>query len=103
MTNLHGLLAELGLANPEMHPEREASPDSDWIVDQSFMPEPGQCYEVAYGKLALAGGDYVRARIRADGSSPSQWFDLDQGRMIDPALQLQPVRAYRPISPPSSH
>lgn len=99
MTNLHGLLAELGLAAPEMHPEREASLESDWIVDQPFVPEQGQCYEIAYGMLMLHGSEtYARVRIRVDGSSPSQWFDLDQGQNIDQELQLRPVRAYRRIA-----
>lgn len=102
MANLHGLLAELGLANPEMHPERDLSHESDWVVDQAFMPEPGQCYELAYGRVRLHGRDaYARVRIRADGILPSQWFDLDAGRALDPALQALPVRAYRPISGPS--
>lgn len=108
MANLHGLLAELGLANPEMHPERDVSHDSEWVVDQPFMPESGQCYELAYGKVTLHGREIsVRARIRADGETPSQWIDLEQGQALDPTLQALPIRAYRPISEssasPSSH
>lgn len=99
MTNLHGLLAELGLATPEMHPERDVSHDAEWVVDQPFSPQPGQCYELAYGKVMLHGRDiHVRARIRADGTRPTQWFDLDEGQILDPTLQALPVRAYRPIS-----
>lgn len=109
MANLHGLLAELGLTTPEMHPERDVSHDSEWVVDQPFMPESGKCYELAYGKVMLHGREIsVRARIRADGGAPSQWVDLDEGRTLDPSLQALPVRAYRPISeppasPPSQH
>lgn len=98
MANLHGLLVELGLADPEMHPEREV-PHDDWVVDRPFVPDAGQCYELAYGKVILQGHETpARVRIRADGDSPSQWIDLENGQVIDPALQTLPVRAYRPIS-----
>jgi hypothetical protein len=108
MSTLNGLLAELGLSNPEMHPEREAPHESEWIVDQPFSPGEGLCYEIAYGKVNLHGRDMpVRVRIRADGSAPSQWFDLDEGRPLDPELQAYPVRAFRPLAvcsdPPASH
>ena len=100
MSTLNGLLAELGLASPEMHPEREAPHESDWIADQSFIPEPGQCYEVAFGKVLLQGQEvYGRARIRIDGHAPSQWFDIDTGKTLAAELQAYPVRAFRPISP----
>ena len=106
MSTLNGLLAELGLSNPEMHPEREAPHEAEWVVDQPFSPEAGQCYELAYGKVSLHGHDaHVRVRIRADGSAPSQWLDLDEGKPLAPELQAYPVRAYRPIadcSPPSA-
>lgn len=108
MSTLNGLLAELGLSNPEMHPEREAPHEAEWIVDQPFSPEEGLCYEIAYGKVNLRGRDMpVRARIRADGSAPSQWFDLDEGQPLDPELQSYPVRAFRPLpvcsAPSDSH
>jgi len=112
MANLHGLLAELGLANPEMHPERDpeqyTAHETEWVVDRAFTPEPGSSYELAYGLVSLHGRDvHARVRIRADGASPSQWFDLDEGRPLEPELQARPVRAYRPISDssaaPSSH
>jgi hypothetical protein len=108
MSTLNGLLAELGLSTPEMHPEREAPHETEWIVDQPFVPEPGQCYEIAYGKVSFQGRDiHVRKRIRADGSTPSQWFDLDAGQPLDPELQTHPVRAFRPLAtgsvPPASH
>lgn len=103
MANLHGLLAELGLADPEMHPERATGPRESWIVDLPFTPEPGQCYEVAFGKVSVQGREvYGRVRIRADGHDPSQWFDIDAGRMLDPELQACPVRAFRHIPSPSS-
>lgn len=98
MSSLSGLLAELGLADPEMHPERASGPKESWIVDLPFTPEPGQCYEVAFGKVILQGREvYGRVRIRADGPEPSQWFDLDAGRALDPELQSRPVRAFRHI------
>ena len=103
MSTLNGLLAELGLANPEMHPERDVSHEADWIVDQPFVPVVGQCYEVAYGKVVQLGRErYARARIRIDGTDPSQWLDLDEGQMLDADLQQRPVRAYRPIHDPSA-
>ena len=100
MSILNGLLAELGLADPEMHPEREAAHDTDWIIDRPFNPEPGQCYEVAFGKVVLQGREvYSRARIRIEGQMPSQWYDLDHDNWLAPELQSYPVRAFRPISP----
>lgn len=101
MANLHGLLAELGLANPDMHPERDAANahESEWIADQAFVPEVGACYELAYGLISLHGREaYARVRIRADGAAPAQWFDLDENRLLDPELQGRAVRAYRPIA-----
>lgn len=102
MSTLNGLLAELGLANPEMHPERDVSQETEWIVNQPFVPTIGQCYEVAYGKVSQHGRErYARARIRIDGAQPSQWFDLDEGQVLAPFFQDCPVRAYRPIHNPS--
>lgn len=110
MANLHGILAELGLANPEMHPERDATHvnENDWVVDLPFTPEPGSCYELAYGLVPLHGRDvHARVRIRADGSSSAEWFDLDEGRPLAPELQARTVRAYRRLPDssvtPSSH
>lgn len=101
MAILNGLLAELGLADPEMHPERETSSDAAWITDQPFNPEFGQCYEVAFGKVSVQGQEvYARSRIRIDGDRPAQWFDLDRNDKLDPELQSCPVRAFRPIATP---
>ena len=100
MSILNGLLAELGLADPEMHSEREVAHDTGWIVDRPFNPELGQCYEVAFGKVLLQGREVAgRARIRIDGYTPSQWYDLDHDNTLAPELQSYPVRAFRPIDP----
>ena len=49
MATLHGILAELGIENPLMHPEPDASRASEWIVDRAFVPVEGKSYKLAYG------------------------------------------------------
>jgi hypothetical protein len=96
MATLHGILAELGIENPAMHPEREAPHQSDWIVDEIFVPVEGKSYQVTYGKI-LYGGEFrpVVKRIRIDGPQPGDWFDLDEASPLDRELQAHAVKGFR--------
>ncbi|WP_147375670.1 hypothetical protein [Noviherbaspirillum cavernae] len=96
MATLHGILAELGIENPDMHPEREMHHAAAWIVDRPFEPIEGESYELAYGKLLVDGGEgHVIKKVRIDGVAPQAWIDLDTGRALDSQLQMLPVRGFR--------
>lgn len=100
MATLHGILAELGIENPAMHPEREVSRDrkSKWIVDEIFLPVEGESYELAFGKLFFDGEHrHVIKRVRIAGSQAGDWFDLDEGKPLDKNLQTAAVKAFRRI------
>lgn len=99
MATLHGILAELGIEPPDMHPEREPHHESDWIVDEMFLPVEGQSYQVTYGKIFFDGQHrYVLKRIRIDGPEPDDWLDLDQKKPLDRELQALAVKGFRPIT-----
>ena len=96
MTNLHGFFAELGIEAPRLHPEREHA--DEWSDETPFVPQRGETYDIAYGRLTLDGKmEPVVRRVRIDGKSPNQWYDLDGEHVLDPALQALPVQAYRRV------
>lgn len=99
MATLHGILAELGIENPFMHPEREIPHEADWTTGANFSPEEGKSYEVVLAQ-AQPGEQYkhVLKRIRADGPTPGDWFDLDDQEMLDRELQASTVNAFRPLT-----
>jgi hypothetical protein len=98
MGTLHGILAELGIEQPAMHPEREVPHQPQWVVDEAFVPEVGKSYEVTFGKVTFNGElAPVLRRIRIDGAASDQWFDLDAGTPLDSQLRQLPVRGFRPI------
>lgn len=120
MATLHGVLAELGIEAPFMHPEREFHEGkaqrgaqgegadtqeihSQWVVDQMFLPVEGRSYEIAYGAIPYGAESgktrHVIKRIRIDGPTADHWHDLDSGRPLDPELHEYAVRAYRPLDP----
>lgn len=97
MATLHGILAELGIEYPSMHPEREV-PQTDWVFDEAFNPAQGSTYEVVFAKLNFDGQHrHVLKRIRVDGPARDQWIDLDHMEAIDDDLQESIVKAYRPM------
>jgi hypothetical protein len=99
MSTLHGLLAELGIEDPAMHPEREAPHQHKWIVHEKFLPVEGKSYELAFGKILFAGElKHVVKRIRIAGPTPDGWIDLDAAKPLDKALQACEVKAFRPIA-----
>lgn len=99
MATLHGILAELGIEKPAMHPEREIPGASRWILDQLFIPIQGKSYEITYGKVAIDDGAprHVIKKIRIDGPTASDWFDLGENKPLDKRLQALTVRGFRPI------
>ncbi len=98
MATLHGILAELGIADPDMHPEREAQGMARWSVGEDFRPEQGGSYEVAYGRIPFRGEErQVIKRIRIDGPTADSWFDLEENHPLDRALHSAPVKAFRPL------
>jgi hypothetical protein len=98
MATLHGILAELGIENPAMHPEREAPHESEWVIDQLFFPVQGNSYQVTYGKIFFDGAyRHVLKNIRIDGPQPGDWFDLDENKPLDTELHAMAVKGFRPI------
>ena len=97
MGTLHGILAELGIEPPLMHPERESSAKPGWIIDQPFVPVQGLSYELAYGNISTGSKQPVIKKIRADGPAPADWFDLDEGMPLDPGLHACPIKGFRQI------
>jgi hypothetical protein len=98
MSTLHGILTELGIESPRQHAQDETFAPQAWIVDEVFIPDPGHCYELAFGKLFFDGQHrHVIKRVRVDGEQPSQWQDLDEERPLDPELRSCPVKAFRVI------
>ena len=98
MATLHGILAELGIEPPAMHPERDASHHTDWITDEEFAPIEGKAYELAFGKILHAGEERpLIKRVRIDGPTRDNWFDLDAGRPLDSDLHAFNVRAFRKL------
>jgi hypothetical protein len=98
ISTLHGILAELGIEPPSMHPERDATHAPEWTVNEKFMPTPGKTYELAFGKIHFAGEHkHVIKRVRITGPTPDDWIDLDEAKPLDKALQAHEVKAFRPI------
>jgi hypothetical protein len=98
MATLHGILAELGIEAPAMHPERATAHTSAWIVDEEFVPAEGKTYEIAFGKIRRAEEErHVIKRVRIDGPTRSQWLDLDAGRALDSDLHAFNIKAFRQL------
>jgi hypothetical protein len=98
MTTLHSLLAELGIEQPAMHSAPDAHSRSHWITDEEFAPVEGKSYELAFGRILHAGEERpVTRRVRIDGPTRNQWFDLDAGHALDSDLQAFNVRAFREL------
>lgn len=98
MMILHGLLAKLGIDAMPLDALQETADETEWIVDQKFVPITGRRYEIAYGKLPYHGRECrVLRRIQAGGTTPDSWLDLDTQALLDPELQRWPVRGFRPL------
>jgi hypothetical protein len=98
MATLHGILAELGIESPDLHPERALPHTPEWTGDKEFMPVEGRSYEVVFGEPHFNGQDkYVLKKVRIDGPTPGDWFDLEAAKPLDRDLQACTVKAYRAI------
>lgn len=98
MTTLQGIPAERGSEPPALHPERTISDDMNWTAGQPFIPETGKSYELAYGKILYDNEERaVTKRVRADGPTPYDWFDLDESMPLDPALHPFEIKGFRLI------
>lgn len=99
MSTLHGILAELGIESPDLHPEREAGqPSSRWVVDDDFIPQSGKTYEIAFGRVPFGGQErQVIRRVYVEHVSPSGWIDQETGNPLDAELAVLPVKAYRAL------
>jgi len=96
MGTLHGILAELGIETPDMHPEREAATTSQWVVDEDFIPQAGKHYEIAFGRVPFGGQErHVIRRVYIDQLAPSGWIDQETGNPLDPQLATLPIKAFR--------
>jgi hypothetical protein len=98
MATLHGILAELGIEPPVMHPERATAHQTGWIIDEEFAPVEGKTYEIAFGKIRHAGEErHMIKRVRIDGPVRAQWFDIDEGRALDSDLHAFNIKAFRQL------
>lgn len=98
MATLHGILSELGLENPAMHPEREVGHKPQWVLDETFIPIIGKSYDITYGKIVFRGEHkHVIKRIRVDGPTPESWVDLGTGKPLDAELHGYAVKGFRAI------
>ncbi|HYD61093.1 MAG TPA: hypothetical protein VEC35_12090 [Noviherbaspirillum sp.] len=98
MATLHGILAELGIENSPIHPDREEGHETGWMVDETFEPVVGKTYQLAFGRLPF--GREMRTVIRTvriDGLQPEQWFDMDEGKYLESGLNPISIKAFRRI------
>ncbi len=98
MATFHGILAELGIENSPIHPNREEGHETGWMVDEAFEPVAGKTYQLAFGRLPF--GREMRTVIRTvriDGPQPEQWFDVDEGRYLEAGLNPISIKAFRRI------
>jgi hypothetical protein len=97
MVSLHGILAELGLepsARPAQHPDPAL--DGQWTTEPRFDPIEGASYELAFTRIPVRDNARpVIKRVRIDGPSAEDWFDLEAQRPLDRALYAYTVKAYR--------
>lgn len=99
MGTLHSILAELGIDNPVMHPEREPGHETGWIEDENFEPIIGRTYQIAFGRVPFGRElKNVMRTLRIDGPEPEQWFDVNEGKYLEKGLNLHSVKAYRQLS-----
>lgn len=99
MATLPGILAELGLENAVIHPDREEGHETGWIVDRNFEPVVGKTYQLAFGRIPFGREmrNVIRT-VRIDGPEPEQWFDLEEGKRLEAGLNLNSIKAYRQIA-----
>lgn len=91
-------LTDLGIHHEALLSLQRKPGDPPWITGQSFSPAIGECYEITYGAIPYRGKQaHVFAKVRIDGATPDQWYDLDEDKLLDPVLAPHVVLAYRRI------
>lgn len=99
MASLHGFLSQLGIRMTQT-PLHEGTSGFSWITDQPFAPQLGQSYELVFVTgQATEGNNFMARKVRIDGTHPSEWFDLEERRMLDQAYPPSHIQAYRLIDP----
>src|SRR5688500_7869691 len=99
MGTFHSILAELGIENPVMHPEREPGHETGWIVEETFEPVVGKTYQLAFGRVPF--GRELRNMIRTvriDGPESERWYDLDENRYLEEGVNVLSIKAFRRIA-----
>lgn len=92
MTRLQGILAALGSAR--LH--GELAHDGDWTTHPRFEPEAGRSYELVFSRIPPCSDEpAVIKRVRIDGPTADDWFDLDEQRPLERALYAYAVKAWR--------
>lgn len=94
MTTLRTILAELGLKKAVPH--FGSASTGGWVSRPRFDPVEGACYELAFTPIPMReDSEPVIKRVRIDGPSAEDWFDLDTRRPLDRSLYAFAVKAYR--------
>jgi hypothetical protein len=97
MALLHGILAELGIEKPAPLGD-DALVAPDWIKDRKFDPVEGTTYELAFTRIpASAEQGHVLKRVRIDGPTVEDWFDLERQAPLERELYAYAIKAFRRI------
>lgn len=97
MATLHGILSGLGIETP-MQSTPDPAHDANWVTDGHFDPVEGGSYALAFARIPhKADEPRVIRRVRIDGPTIEEWFDLDRRMPLERALYAYAVKAYRPL------
>lgn len=103
MMSLQGILNELGLGRAPEQRQGAHAPHPQWMSGGRFEPEEGACYELAFSRIPPREGEgLVVKRVRADGPSAADWFDLDTRQPLERELYAYAVKAWRRLDDDSA-
>lgn len=101
MALLQSILAELGLEKPATLDRSTLEEQPHWVTGHKFVPVEGASYELAFARIpANEEDDYLIKRVRIDGPTVEDWFDLDLQRPLERALYAYAVKAFHLIDSP---
>jgi hypothetical protein len=96
MATLNDLLRGLGVESTPLVPTGQEPVDQPWTTGKAFVPVIGAVYEVDFGIINYQGRQVnATARLRIDGASPADWFDLDDGKPLSEELRGWSVKRFR--------